>query len=145
LLVGGSSCSVRRPSACCCSGPVSFWAAATKLRLQSAMRLSGSTLSVLIAHNLRAPPSSIHLGQDANETIVKRSAFSDYRVVYFATHGLVAGEVRGLAEPSLALTLPKQASEMDDGLRRAKWLKLKHPSGSCSPREISVLGSCWRS
>jgi hypothetical protein len=37
-------------------------------------------------------------------------------VVYFATHGLVAGEIKGLAEPSLALTLPKQSSEMDDGL-----------------------------
>jgi lysophospholipase L1-like esterase len=45
---------------------------------------------------------------------VKRSTLSDYRVVYFATHGLIAGEVKGLAEPSLALTLPKQPSEIDE-------------------------------
>jgi CHAT domain-containing protein len=40
-------------------------------------------------------------------------------VVYFATHGLVAGDVKGLAEPSLALTLPKEPSEFDDGLLTA--------------------------
>jgi CHAT domain-containing protein len=40
-------------------------------------------------------------------------------VVYFATHGLVAGDVAGLGEPSLALTLPKQPTELDDGLLTA--------------------------
>jgi CHAT domain-containing protein len=51
--------------------------------------------------------------------VVKRTALADYRVVYFATHGLVAGDVAGLAEPSLALTLPKQPTELDDGLLTA--------------------------
>jgi CHAT domain-containing protein len=72
-----------------------------------------------VAQNLGAPQSSIHLRQAASETMVKRSALSDYRVVYFATHGLVAGEVKGLAEPSLALTLPKVPSDADDGLLTA--------------------------
>jgi CHAT domain-containing protein len=40
-------------------------------------------------------------------------------VVYFATHGLVARDVAGLGEPSLGLTLPKQPSELDDGLLTA--------------------------
>jgi CHAT domain-containing protein len=71
------------------------------------------------AKNLGAPAGSIHLRQAASETTVKRSALADYRVVYFATHGLVAGEVKGLAEPSLALTLPKQPSDTDDGLLTA--------------------------
>jgi CHAT domain-containing protein len=39
--------------------------------------------------------------------------------VYFATHGLVAGEIKGLAEPSLALSLPKQPSDVDNGLLTA--------------------------
>jgi CHAT domain-containing protein len=64
-----------------------------------------------VAQNLGAPPSSIYLRQVASETTVKRAALFDYRVVYFATHGLVAGEVKGLAEPSLALTLPKMPSD----------------------------------
>jgi hypothetical protein len=34
-------------------------------------------------------------------------------------YGLVAGEVEGLAEPSLALTLPNEPSETDDGLLTA--------------------------
>jgi CHAT domain-containing protein/Tfp pilus assembly protein PilF len=72
-----------------------------------------------VAQNIGAPPSSIHLRQDASETTVKRAALSDYRVVYFATYGLVAGDVKGLAEPSLALTLPKQPSDLDDGLLAA--------------------------
>jgi CHAT domain-containing protein len=63
----------------------------------------------------RHPPRQ----RDVSETTVKRTALVDYRVVYFATHGLVAGDVVGLAEPSLALTLPKQPTEFDDGLLTA--------------------------
>ena len=33
----------------------------------------------------------------------KHLRLADYRVVYFATHGLIAGDVEGLGEPSLAL------------------------------------------
>jgi CHAT domain-containing protein/tetratricopeptide (TPR) repeat protein len=73
----------------------------------------------MVARNLGAPQSSIHLRQDASETTVKRAALAGYRVIYFATHGLVAGEIKGLAEPSLALSLPKQPSDLDDGLLTA--------------------------
>jgi CHAT domain-containing protein/Tfp pilus assembly protein PilF len=72
-----------------------------------------------VAARLGAPASDIHLAQEATETMVKRVALADYRVVYFATHGLVAGDVKGLGEPSLALTLPPQPSELDDGLLTA--------------------------
>jgi CHAT domain-containing protein len=44
---------------------------------------------------------------------------ADYRIVYFATHGLVAGDIKGLAEPSLALSIPMQPSDPDDGLLAA--------------------------
>jgi CHAT domain-containing protein len=50
---------------------------------------------------------------------VKRAALADYRVVYFATHGLLAGDVKGLGEPALALTIPNETSEIDDGLLTA--------------------------
>jgi CHAT domain-containing protein len=72
-----------------------------------------------VAKNLGAQEGSIHLLADASESTVKHATLSDYRVVYFATHGLVAGEIKGLAEPSLALTLPKQPSDTDDGLLTA--------------------------
>jgi tetratricopeptide (TPR) repeat protein len=72
-----------------------------------------------VAGKLRAAASDVHLGSDASETTVKRTALADYRVVYFATHGLVAGDIAGLAEPSLALTLPREPTELDDGLLTA--------------------------
>jgi CHAT domain-containing protein len=72
-----------------------------------------------VGSKLGAAAGDIHLGSDASETTVKRTALAEYRVVYFATHGLVAGDVAGLGEPSLALTLPKQPTELDDGLLTA--------------------------
>jgi CHAT domain-containing protein len=72
-----------------------------------------------VARNLGAPASDIHLGTDASETTLKRAPLADYRIVYFATHGLVAGDIKGLAEPSLALSIPAQPSDLDDGLLTA--------------------------
>jgi CHAT domain-containing protein/Tfp pilus assembly protein PilF len=72
-----------------------------------------------VADKLGAPRSDIHLQKDATETAVKRAALADYRVVYFATHGLLAGDVKGLGEPALALTIPNETSEIDDGLLTA--------------------------
>ena len=72
-----------------------------------------------VARDHGVAASDIHLGSDASETTVKRAPLADYGIVYFATHGLVAGDVKGLAEPSLALSIPKQPSELDDGLLTA--------------------------
>jgi CHAT domain-containing protein/tetratricopeptide (TPR) repeat protein len=72
-----------------------------------------------IAQQLGAPMSDIHLRSDASEATVKRLPLADYRVVYFATHGLVAGDIEGLAEPSLALSLPAKPTGADDGLLTA--------------------------
>jgi hypothetical protein len=65
-----------------------------------------------IARSLGAPANDIHLGKEASETTVKNTLLADYRVVYFATHGLVAGEIKGLAEPALALTIPPQPTRL---------------------------------
>ncbi len=72
-----------------------------------------------VAKIVGAKTADLHLGKDASETTLKRIQLADYRVVYFATHGLVAGDVKGLAEPSLALTLPPKPSDLDDGLLTA--------------------------
>ncbi len=42
-----------------------------------------------------------------------------YRSVAFATQGVVAGEIPGVAEPALVLTLPGTASQTGDGLPTA--------------------------
>jgi CHAT domain-containing protein/tetratricopeptide (TPR) repeat protein len=72
-----------------------------------------------VAGKLRAAVEDIKLGADATEAAVKSADLTPYRVIYFATHGLVAGELKGLGEPALALTLPANPSEVDDGLLTA--------------------------
>ncbi len=68
---------------------------------------------------LNAPPDSLRLGAQATEAAVKRDQLARYRVIAFATHGLVAGEIGGLVEPALAFTPPAAASAEDDGLLTA--------------------------
>jgi CHAT domain-containing protein len=72
-----------------------------------------------VAQQLGAAPNDIHLGSEASVAAVKHAALADYRIVYFATHGLVAGDVRGIAEPALALTIPPQPMAADNGLLTA--------------------------
>jgi CHAT domain-containing protein/Tfp pilus assembly protein PilF len=72
-----------------------------------------------VAQAVGAPSADIHLGREATVTAVKRAPLANYRIVYFATHGLVAGDIKGLAEPSLALSLPATPTKEDDGLLKA--------------------------
>ena len=72
-----------------------------------------------IASRLGASRSEIYLRADATEAKLKRAPLSQYRIIYFATHGLVAGDVRGVSEPALALTLPVTPTDQDDGLLTA--------------------------
>ncbi|MBO6783021.1 MAG: CHAT domain-containing protein [Alphaproteobacteria bacterium] len=54
------------------------------------------------------------------ENIRAERALVDHRILAFATHGLVAGEITGQgAEPALVLTPPAQASPGNDGLLTA--------------------------
>jgi len=100
-----------------------FWrgAGVDRSRLSQALPQLPDTADELkaVALRLGAPFTDIHLGRDASEASVKRAPLADYRIVYFATHGLVAGDIKGVAEPSLALTIPAQPSELDDGLLTA--------------------------
>lgn len=64
--------------------------------------------------------TSVYVGVAANEAKVKElSASGDlgkYRVISFATHGLVPGDLDGLTQPALALSHPKAAGIDGDGL-----------------------------
>jgi len=62
------------------------------------------------------PGKSLYLGKDANEQNVETMDLSHYRIVAFATHGLVPGDIDGLAQPALALTAPDVAGVKGDGL-----------------------------
>jgi CHAT domain-containing protein len=62
------------------------------------------------------PAQDVFLGARANEKIVKTLDLTSYRVVAFATHGLVPGDLDGLAQPALALSAPDVAGVDGDGL-----------------------------
>jgi CHAT domain-containing protein len=72
-----------------------------------------------IAAKLGAAPDDIYLGRAASETTVKSALLSNYRVIYFATHGLIAGQVTGIGEPALVLSIPDNPTDADDGLLTA--------------------------
>jgi len=69
-----------------------------------------------IAQALKAPESEVILGAQATEGRVRSSDLSRYRVIAFATHGLLPGELKCKGEPALALTPPATASADEDGL-----------------------------
>ena len=66
-----------------------------------------------------SPEEDVKLGPAATVTNVGALPLERYRVVDFATHGLVAGDVNGLTEPALVLTLPDKPTSEDDGLLTA--------------------------
>ncbi|MBV9626576.1 MAG: CHAT domain-containing protein [Xanthobacteraceae bacterium] len=72
-----------------------------------------------VGQSLGASESDIHLRADASVTTVKHAPLANYRIVYFATHGLVAGDIEGVAEPALALSIPAAPTVEDDGLLTA--------------------------
>jgi CHAT domain-containing protein len=69
-----------------------------------------------LASSLGASDDSLVLGESATETTVRRANLDAYRIIAFATHGLLPNELRCLAAPALVLTPPRVARMEDDGL-----------------------------
>ncbi len=72
-----------------------------------------------VARDLGADPGEMRLGARATEREVKdlsaSGALAGYRIVHFATHGVLAGQLDPKSEPGLILTPPEAPSEEDDG------------------------------
>lgn len=58
----------------------------------------------------------VFTGEKATEEAVKTLNLSGYKVLAFATHGLVPGDLDGLRQPALALASPKLGKTKGDGL-----------------------------
>ena len=70
-----------------------------------------------IAVALKADPAGdVFVGLQANERQVRTMNLADRKVVMFATHGLVPGDLNGLTQPALALSAPGLAKVEGDGL-----------------------------
>lgn len=104
--------------------------------LNSLPPLPGTRIEVeALRRVLNAPRNSVLLGRDASKAqLMARNAdgrLAKVRVLEFATHGLIAGDVSGLAEPGLVLAAASKpedsflrASEASSLRLRAEWVLL---------------------
>jgi len=87
------------------------------------------------------PKTHLFLGATATETKVKQlsedGSLAKYKIVHFATHGAVAGQVSRATEPGLLLTPPEQASETDDG-----YLSASEIAGLKLDADWVILSAC---
>jgi hypothetical protein len=81
------------------------------------------------------------IGFKRSRVSAKHEPLDEYRVIYFATHALVAGEVEKFAkvkaEPALVLSIPDKPTEEDDGLLRVSDVAMLKMNA-----EFVVLSAC---
>src|SRR6185436_19825023 len=96
------------------------------LRSQSPLHDTADELCA-VGRDLKLAPDDILLGGRATELLGGRATeaavkklsstgeLARYRVLHFATHGTLSGEIENTSEPGLILTPPAEQSEEDDG------------------------------
>jgi tetratricopeptide (TPR) repeat protein len=94
-----------------------------------------------VARDLKADTVEIRLGARATESEVKRLSangeLAKYRLIHFATHAALAGELKSNAEPGLVMTPPVTASEADDG-----YLSASEIAGLKLDADWVILSAC---
>lgn len=92
-----------------------------------------------IAAQLGAGGNTVRLGSAVTETAIRRADLDRYRILYFATHGLLRGELPCQTEPALALSPPARtaASRNSDGLLDASEI-----AGLSLDADLVVLSAC---
>jgi len=111
-----------------------------------------------VARVLAADPArEVFLRERASEAQVKKADLSPYRVVMFATHGLMGGELPGVYQPALALANPELSGDGEDGMLtmeevlglrlQADWVVLSAcntaSAGGRSSESVSGLGRAF--
>jgi CHAT domain-containing protein len=94
-----------------------------------------------VARSLGVPASDIWLGARASEAEVKKLSdsgeLSAYRILHFATHGALSGELKPGSEPGLILTPPREATSEDDG-----YLSASEIAGLKLDADWVILSAC---
>jgi CHAT domain-containing protein len=94
-----------------------------------------------VANDLKADLSEVRLGARATEREIKVLSKSgqlvQYHIVHFATHGVLAGELKGSREPGLILTPPAAATDEDDG-----YLSASEIAGLKLDADWVILSAC---
>ena len=115
-------------------------AAPADLRRQAPLPETADELCT-VATSLGASEADVYLGPRATETAIKaaseRGDLARYRIVHFATHAALAGQVAGAGEPGLILTPPDKASTEDDG-----YLSASEIAGLKLDADWVILSAC---
>lgn len=115
-------------------------AALDHLRAQVPLPETADELCV-VAHHVGADPDAVRLGSRASEREVKRASadgtLAAHRILHFATHGALAGELDGTHEPGLILTPPTRPSAEDDG-----YLSASEIAGLKLDADWVILSAC---
>ena len=92
-----------------------------------------------VARTLKAGSEDIVLGAAVTEPKLRSLPLDQYRVVYFATHGLLPGELRCQSQPALALSPADRVTENreEDGLLEASEI-----AGLKLDADLVVLSAC---
>jgi CHAT domain-containing protein len=92
-----------------------------------------------VATLMGAGSDDVVLGAAASEAAVRARQLDRYRVVYFATHGLLPGELRCQSEPGLALSPPEggTSTSENDGILEASEI-----AGLKLAANLVVLSAC---
>ncbi|HVH79561.1 MAG TPA: CHAT domain-containing tetratricopeptide repeat protein, partial [Stellaceae bacterium] len=90
-----------------------------------------------IAQLVGAGPDDLLLGAQASEAALRQAPLNRYRIIEFATHGLLSGELKDLSEPALVLTPPEHPTAENDGLLTASKI-----AGLELNADLIVLSAC---
>lgn len=95
----------------------------------------------LVANSFAPIKGEVYLGNEATEARIKSLSESgrleQYRMLHFATHGALSGQVHGAIEPGLILTPPATATPADDG-----YLSSSEISGLKLDADWVMLSAC---
>lgn len=94
-----------------------------------------------VARTAGARTEDVYLGHSAIEAGLKNlsetGALAQYKVIHFATHGALAGELEGSKEPGLILSPPVTATARDDG-----YLSSSEVAGLKLDADWVILSAC---
>ncbi len=94
-----------------------------------------------VANSFTPVKGDVYLGSEATEANIKALSESgglqQYRILHFATHGALSGQVHGSIEPGLILTPPASATRTDDG-----YLSSSEIAGLKLDADWVVLSAC---
>ena len=110
------------------------------LRVQTPLPETADELCA-VARDLKVGVEDVWLGARAREADLKalseQGALANYRILHFATHGALSGEMSGGAEPGLVLNPPRTPTERDDG-----YLSASEIAGLRLDADWVILSAC---